>query len=318
MANLNLLFLTVQQMVFKHTYSYILIFAAFMYCGCLPVQDAVEEVRAAGIQLETAQKDTTNTVLFDELMEEAREKAWFQQDLGKIMVNVGQWFEGKPYVAGSLDESAYEQLVIKLDGFDCVTFVESALALSRVIQDQSYNYTQFVEHMQSQRYRDGQMDGYCSRLHYFSEWILDNGKRGAVKNITADIGGVRFEKQLNFMSNHRASYKQLENDSLFAELMKVEQRLQGLVLYYIPQDEISSAYANMKAGDIIALATDIGGLDVAHTGLVYKHENGNAGLLHASTARGVIVSPDLQEYVENNKRQVGIVVARPLEISSDG
>ncbi len=258
--------------------------------------------------------DSTEIAQFEALMTAARTNNWHTEDLGRIMMTAGQWFEGQPYVAGSLDESAYEALVIKLDGFDCVTFVESVLALSRTIQQQTYSYSEFVAHMEAQRYRDGQLDGYCSRLHYFSEWILDNERRGRVRNITQEIGGVALEKQLNFMSEHRNSYTPLKDDSLFAGIVEMEVNLQDLQMYHIPQADIASAYSALEAGDIIALATDIGGLDVTHTGLVFKHENGEAGLLHASLKSGVVVSPDLQAYVENNKRQIGIVVARPQDL----
>ena len=118
---------------------------------------------------------------------------------------------------------------------------------------------------------------------------------------------------LDFMSNHRSSYPQLaENDSLFGELKKVEKSLESIRIHYIPQQQIRSVYSRLKAGDIIALATDIGGLDVVHTGFVFQNEDGSVGLLHASTRYGVTISPDLQQYVENNKRQIGIVVSRPI------
>ncbi len=285
---------------------------AWIFVGC-----AAPETQSAsatnGQQVSEEQPaDSTTAALFSLLMETARMEQWREAELGGVMIHVGQWFTNKPYVAGTLDESAYEKLVIKLDGFDCVTFVESVLALSRTIEDASYSYAAFEANMKSQRYRDGTLDGYCSRLHYFSEWILDNGKRGNIKDITREIGGELLPKELNFMSNHRTSYPHLKDDSLFAEIQQIEENLKDLQMYYIPQAEISGIYEMLEAGDVIALATDIGGLDVAHTGLVFKHDDGSAGLLHASTARGVVVSPDLQAYVENNKRQIGIVVARPL------
>lgn len=268
---------------------------------------------AAPLQTAVAVVTTdTSTVLFEQLMAHARSEKLHTRPLGEIMTAVGGWLEGKPYVAGTLDKPTFEQLVVKLDGFDCVTFVESVLAASRTIADQSYSYQNFTEVLRSQRYRDNNLDGYCSRLHYFSEWIADNQKRGHVEDITQAIGGEPLEKQLNFMSEHRESYPRLAaSDSLFEALRAIEQSLQELTLYYIPQAKIRQAYKGMQAGDILALATDIKGLDVTHTGLAYPFPDGRFGLLHASTSKGVTVSPDLQSYVENNKRQIGIVVARP-------
>ncbi len=242
----------------------------------------------------------------------AKEEQWAALPLGQIMQQVGAWFLGEPYVAGTLDQSKAENLVVKLNGFDCVTFVETVLALARVIENESYDFGRFRVGIESQRYRGGRLDGYCSRMHYFSEWIYDNERRGHVENMTPKMGGVELEKTLDFMTSHRSSYPQIaENDSLYHELSNIENKLKDLKLYYIPQQRIRSVYGKLQAGDILALATDIEGLDVVHTGLAYRHEDGRMGLLHASTTRGVTVSSDLQRYVENNKRQIGIVVARP-------
>jgi hypothetical protein len=295
---------------------------AFLCClltiltGCANQENQPAQVIEGIMRPIVLPEDSTTATLFVELMERARADEWNTRPVGEIMVQVGQWFNGKPYVAGTLDESAYEKLVLKLDGFDCVTLVESTMALARTIKDQSYSYGVFEDHIRSQRYRDGTMDGYCSRLHYFSEWILDNEARGHVQNITRDIGGVRLEKGLDFMSNHRDSYTQLADDSLYAGVVAMEEKLKDYQMYYVPQAQIGTVYNQLLPGDVIALATDIEGLDVAHTGLVFKHEDGSVGLLHASTANGVIVSPDLQAYVENNRRQIGIVVARPQEMSN--
>ncbi len=93
----------------------------------------------------------------------------------------------------------------------------------------------------------------------------------------------------------------------------MEERLRGSELFYVPQDEIAEKYGRLKAGDIIATATHIKGLDVTHTGLVYDNRDGTMGLLHASISGGVKVSPDLQAYLEGVDSTIGIIVARPKE-----
>ena len=286
---------------------------SFLLTACQkPAPEPADEPAVPLLATNAVVTSDTTTALFEQLMAHARAEALHKRPLGEIMTAVGDWFEGMPYVAGTLDKPAFEQLVVKLNGFDCVTFVESVLAAARTIADESYSYEKFTDVLRSQRYRDNNLDGYCSRLHYFSEWISDNEKRGHVEDITQAIGGELLEKQLNFMSEHRDSYPRLaESDSLYEALRTIEQSLEGLTLYYIPQNKIRKAYAGMKTGDILALATDIEGLDVTHTGLAYQFPDGHFGLLHASTSKGVTVSPDLQSYVENNKRQIGIVVARP-------
>ena len=259
-----------------------------------------------------ATTDSLSLHLFNEVMAYAKQNQLSVQPIGMIVQEIGEWFMKKPYVAGTLDQFEEEQLVIKLDGFDCVTFVESTLALSRTIAANKYSFNDFKDKIIEQRYRESTVNGYCSRLHYFSEWIYRNSEKGLVANITEELGGVLLEKKLDFMSTHRESYPQLATDeSLFAELVVIEEALYDLDIFYIPQDQIRETYDLLQAGDVIALATDIKGLDVVHTGFVHKDASGKTGLMHASTSQGVTVSPDLQDYVENNKRQIGILVARP-------
>ncbi|PSQ83719.1 MAG: hypothetical protein BRD44_03545, partial [Bacteroidetes bacterium QS_7_67_15] len=139
-------------------------------------------------------------------------------------------------------------------------------------------------------------------------------EQGVLKNITRQIGGRRNpDKRYGFMSAHRGEYPQLESDSLFQCIKQVEQRLNRTMdYYYVPQDSIRAVYGKLKAGDLISTATDIEGLDVTHTGLVYKAGADTTGLLHASTSGGVKISPDLQKYVKSVDSQTGIIVARPV------
>lgn len=259
--------------------------------------------------------DSTTMRRFREVMAFARAENLHERPIGEIMQAVGERFLAAPYVAGSLDKPDRETLIVDLTGFDCVLFIESALALARGIAVEDYSYDTFARHILDQRYRNGKMDGYCSRLHYFSEWIANNEARGTVENISQALGGQKLNTRLTFMSEHRDAYPRFAtNDSLFQGIQDMEEALADLEIYYIPQDRIRSVYDQLQAGDIIATATDIGGLDVTHSGLVYANPDGSKGFLHASTSGGVKVSPDLQAYVQNNKRQIGIVVARPVAV----
>ena len=258
------------------------------------------------------QPDAATVARFAKAMTYARAAELSDVPLGEAMQTLGLSFRGAPYVAGTLDAPAEETLVVKLDGFDCVTFVETMMAMAEGVQTGDTSYAAFAERLEDLRYRDGAMSGYASRLHYFSDWIRDNAQRGNVENITAQLGGEPLPKTLDFMTTHRESYPRLASDSLFQRIQTVEAELANLTIYYVPQDRIAEVYDRLQAGDIIATATHIDGLDVTHTGLVYKAE-GQTGLLHASLDDGVKVSPDLQSYVQNIKSQIGIIVARPLE-----
>ena len=251
---------------------------------------------------------------FVQIMNQARAQALHRLPLGEILIETGLHFRGSPYAVGLLDASPEERLVVDLTQFDCVLYVEVVLAMALGIAVQDYAYDSFKQRLQSLRYRDGSIDGYCSRLHYFSEWIADNHARGHVQDVTRTAGGVRLAKTLDFMSSHRGSYPRLvASDSLYAGIVAMERRLAGAALYHIPQGSIDDAYSMLQDGDVLAMTTDIRGLDVTHTGLAFSQPDGTFGLLHASTEGGVKVSPDLAAYVRGNRIQIGIVVARPVD-----
>jgi hypothetical protein len=237
------------------------------------------------------------------------------ESISKIIEKVGLSFLGTEYVAGTLDGDIYvEKLVIKISGLDCVTFVENTLAMSRVIQTGIPSLESFKDELQTIRYRDGKIEGYTSRLHYFSDWIYDNEKKGIVQDITKKIGGVPYKKKINFMSNHSDSYKQLQTDDGESQaiIKSIEKKINGRKLYYIPKSEVDTYYDDLQTGDIIATTTKIDGLDVTHTGYIFK-KNGKTYFLHASlSAKEVIVSKEeLKGYLNSDKKKTGIIVARP-------
>ncbi|HAY33903.1 MAG TPA: DUF1460 domain-containing protein [Ignavibacteria bacterium] len=236
--------------------------------------------------------------------------------LNDVIAEVGKSFIGTPYVAGTLDEYPNtEELVINVTGLDCVTFVENALIFSRLIKSGKTDFDNYKKELELIRYRGGKNTGYSSRLHYFIDWIYDNEKKGIVKDITPELGGVSIGKDIDFMTSHRNSYKQLKNnDILLGEMYEVENNINSRDIYYIPTENISSVYDRLQTGDIVGITTSIGGLDIAHTGFIYK-EGGSTYLMHASlkNKKVEISGMELHDYIMGNSKQTGIVVARVLE-----
>ncbi len=235
--------------------------------------------------------------------------------IGDAIGEVGKSFIDTDYVAGTLDKNMSESLVINLTGLDCVTFVENCLTFARCVKLGKTSFDDYKAELKKIRYRDGKIDGYASRLHYFCDWITNNEDKGIVKNITADIGGVSYDKKIDFMTNHTKSYKQLSSSSELEGIKAAEEAINSRYYYYIPTKAISQSYDQMQTGDIIATTTSIGGLDVTHTGYVYK-EGGGTYFMHASSkSKKVIISPEeLQDYVASDSKKTGIMIARPLEV----
>lgn len=234
--------------------------------------------------------------------------------IGELLLKIGKGFLGTPYVAQTLEHNSEELLVINLEGLDCTTFLETTLALARTIKSNNAKPQQYAFELENIRYRNGIRDGYCSRLHYFSEWLNNNAAKNLVRDITSDLGGISTPLHINFMSKHTESYPKLVNQPLEIEkIAKIEQLITKYPFYRIELNKISSVEGKIMNGDMVALATNIEGMDVSHVGMLF-HQNGRVYLLHASLSgkKVEISSVPLADYLSNSKRTIGIVIFRAL------
>jgi hypothetical protein len=166
------------------------------------------------------------------------------------------------------------------------------------------------------RYRAGKRRGYTSRLHYFSEWIADGEQRGLVRDLGPALGGAEDARPLRFMTEHRAKYSALADDSVFQEIQAIERQLDGRPRRVIPTKQIPQVVSRIETGDVLAFATEIAGLDVTHTALAYRDGDGILRVLHAPLSGGVVevTRATLPEYVAAIRRSTGILLARPLRV----
>ena len=122
--------------------------------------------------------------------------------INEIIVEIGKTFLDVDYEAFSLEKGDHEQLVIHLSGLDCYTFFESSLAFARCLKKGDATFEDFQREITKLRYRNGVINEYISRLHYASDWLYDNELKGIVKDVTEEIGGIEYNKKINFMSKH--------------------------------------------------------------------------------------------------------------------
>ena len=234
------------------------------------------------------------------------------ENIGATMVAIGKTFLDTPYVAKTLELGKTESLVINLHELDCTTFVENVLAFTLVKRSDSTSFNQFVKYIETIRYKNGILNGYPSRLHYFTEWIVNNQLKGIVTDITGEIGGKVISKEINFMSTHRDLYPFLKNnDANLDKIKESENDLNNQEFCILPQNEIAANEHLINSGDIIALTTSIKGLDITHTGIASREKDGRIHLLHASTSGAVKVSEvPLVDYLKGIKNNTGIMVVR--------
>ncbi len=242
--------------------------------------------------------------------------------MGDAMAAIGRTFVGTPYVPHTLEPPGPERLVISFRGLDCVTFVEVVLALAGFIRepdardllerrgDAEECYERILTRI---RYRGGELLGYASRLHYFSDWIADGEAKGLVRDVTRELGGVRHTGVVDFMSNHADAYRQLvEDPSAVGVVREVEARLNAKGRWWIPEEVLEAAAAGIRDGDILAMTSAVSGMDVAHTGLAVWVE-GSLRLMHAPlVGDSVEISAEpIPVRMRRIRNQDGIMVARP-------
>jgi len=233
--------------------------------------------------------------------------------ISDLIIKIGLSFLEAPYVGASLENGIDEKLVINLRQFDCTTFAESTLALARTVKLKKTDFESFAAELQKIRYRDGIRNKYPSRLHYFSEWIQNNEKKGIVSG-TVNQNGAKSDKVINYICTHPSDYPVLkEHPELIAAIAQQEKDLSGKGFMYFPKSDISSLYRNLKQGDIVALTSSIDGIDVNHVGIIMK-KGTEFYLLHASSSgKKVLVSESLiTDFLKPASKNNGIIIARPI------
>jgi len=245
--------------------------------------------------------------------------------IGDRIGRIGERFVGAPYVPRTLDPPGEERLVVDLRAFDCVTFVESMMTLALVVATAEGTtgpsdrlMDRYERILTAIRYRGGELRGYPSRLHYFSEWVGDNEAKGFVVDMTAELGGVLDPEEPTFMTEHRDAYWQLADPATFQAIADAERELAGVERHMIPQDRVREVEEGIRTGDIIAATSTLSGLDVAHTGIALRR-GGVLYLMHAPLVGEAVQISErpLATRLLSLSAQDGIMVARPLEAGGD-
>ncbi len=233
------------------------------------------------------------------------------EEVSVVLTAIAEGFLGVPYLAHPLDQTGPERLVVNLDAFDCVTFVETVAALARLPEAGRADREALARAVEEIRYRGGRLDGYASRLHYFSDWLRDNAARGILEDMTARLGGTPWEKRVDFMTAHRDRYPPLADAECYRRVRAAEEALTAMPKVHLPRERFRSQEAQIRDGDILAVTAGLDGLDVLHVGFAVRRR-GRIHLLHASEAAGrVVVSPEtVYRYLHRRRTRTGLLVAR--------
>jgi|SRR5579884_2108753 len=195
-------------------------------------------------------------------------------------------FIGRPYQSPILIGSAQSPEVFsaRTDRFDCVTYIETVLALSSA--DAVHHFPQKLRQL---RYASGQVE-WNRRNHYMTEWIRHNLRNGAIQRVSGLEATNRKTRTLDVvpgLAARRVSFN------------------------CIPKKRLLKAADKLKTGDLIFFASTRKHLDVFHCGIVINNGHG-LRLRHASRSRGAVVEQSLPEFLNIN-RMAGVIVVRPAE-----
>lgn len=260
-----------------------------------------------------AQAQTADTLLVKRLLTEARQLP----ATTNLTLHFARKFIGVPYVAHTLEVNNKEQLVVNMRQLDCTTLVENVVALTLCVQHKKYGVSDFMNMLKQLRYRNGKIDGYASRLHYFTDWIADNSLMGFVTERQTPNPPFTAVQTINvgYMSTHPQAYDALRKDASLVPVIKAqEKKLNGKKYRFIPKSQVTNSQALRQAvndGDIIAITCNKQGLDIAHLGFAVWRKDG-LHLLNASQIHKKVVEEPmtLGQYLQKHPSHTGIRIVR--------
>src|SRR5215472_506523 len=217
----------------------------------------------------------------EDLLSEARDDGFAHSRMDVL----SRHFLGYPYLADPLIGSSdiREVFTASLDGFDCVTYIETILALAR-----ASNVDEFIEWLRKIRYEQGRIEG-ARRNHYMTQWICNNVGEGLLKPVSMPAVPTHSrERILSVVPGLAARRTQVK---------------------CVPKSAVPRAAAHLQSGDVICFVSTRKNLDVFHAGIIVR--DGKKVLMrHASRSRGCVVEQELSEFLKAN-RMAGVIVVRP-------
>ena len=213
-----------------------------------------------------------------------------------------------------LDENTGpERPRIDLEHFDCLSLIDTSMAVARCQWLREPTETCFVRELIATRYRNGVIKDFASRLHYLEEWLDDNRARHRLDDLTRDLGGVLLRRRFDYMSEHSSLYPPMSDPIARKAIELTEVQLSQRIYAVIVRRSVREKAQLLQNGDLVGIVTTDPGRLLGHAGVVVRDGHGRVQLLHASSHRRrvVLTSTSLADYVLRREERWGIMVARP-------
>jgi cell wall-associated NlpC family hydrolase len=222
-------------------------------------------------------------------VEQLLSKTKYDRSAGSRIDVLSRHFLGHPYKPNPLIGSAHtaEVFTASLDGFDCVTYIETIVALARAV-----NVNDFIDRLRQIRYEQGRIQ-WERRNHYMTLWIRNNVRKGIISQVSMPaVPILSRERVLNVVPG------------LAAQRIRVK---------CVPKPAVARLEPHLQSGDLIFFASTRKNLDVFHAGIIVR--DGKRILMrHASRSQGFVVEQELSEFLKAN-RMAGVIVARPQGVT---
>ncbi len=205
--------------------------------------------------------------------------------IGERLRFITSQFLGKPYVVWPLigSDEIPEQFTATYDAFDCVTYLETCLALAWAKNVDEVNHL-----LREIRYRNGNVK-WEDRLHYTTDWSKYHVKRGDFEDITRGEDTLSRTKEINFLK-------------CFAP--------RTITFRYFPKRKLKKVSKNFRDGDLIYFASTRKGLDTFHVGFLFW-VNDKLVMRHSAKSKGGVLEQELADFVKVNTMP-GFIVTRPI------
>ena len=236
---------------------------------------------------------------------------------GNDVLHYARRFIGRPYVAATLEVADPERLMVNTRQMDCTTLVETALALAMTHREGGRTLEAYCHNLERLRYRDGRMDGYLSRLHYFTWWMHDNIRKGILREVRDDAHFTAPIRVANhYMSRHADKYPLLVKHPEWVDsIARMERAANGPDGTYLPEASTALSRKELRcieSGDLVAIVTRKDGIDYSHLGIAVWGRDGRLHLLNASSIHHKVVEEPktLRQYLREHPSSIGIRLFR--------
>jgi hypothetical protein len=206
-----------------------------------------------------------------------------------------------------------ERLRIDLARFDCVSLIDSSLAVARCAWLRDPTEACFVRELVATRYRNGRMGDFASRLHYLEDWLDDNRARHRLEDRTQDLEGLLLRRHFFYMSEQSRRFPAMSDPRAREAIALTEARLSQRIYAVIVRSSIREKNRLLQNGDLVGVVTTEPGRLISHAGLVVRSKQRVPRLLHASShhRRVILTAASVANYILRRQERWGIIVARP-------